>query len=74
MATTSAARVESSEEMSVPARGSMKAIVKGPYGEPKAVLSLRDVAMPAIKDGEVLVRVHSASVHVGDLLIVRGVP
>jgi NADPH:quinone reductase-like Zn-dependent oxidoreductase len=52
----------------------MKAIVKGPYGDPRTVLSLLDVAMPAIKGGEVLVRVHSASIHVGDWLVVTGVP
>ncbi|HEV2218090.1 MAG TPA: NAD(P)-dependent alcohol dehydrogenase [Candidatus Dormibacteraeota bacterium] len=52
----------------------MKAIVKGPYGDPAAVLRFLDVPMPVIKDGEVLVRVHSASVHVGDWLVVKGLP
>jgi len=74
MATTTTARVEPIEEVSVPARGSMKAVVKGAYGEPGAVLRLLDVAMPVIKAGEVLVRVRSASVHVGDWLIVKGLP
>jgi NADPH:quinone reductase-like Zn-dependent oxidoreductase len=74
MAATSAAKVESSEKIPVPAGGPMKAIVKGPYGEPGAVLRLLEVARPVIKDGEVLVRVHSASVHVGDWLLVKGVP
>ena len=74
MATTAEPRVESSEEIAAPARGSMKAIVKGPYGDPAAVLRLLDVPMPVMKDGEVLVRVHSASVHVGDWLVVKGLP
>ena len=57
-----------------PSRTSMKAIVQHKYGEPEAVLELRDVAKPVVKDDEVLVRVHAASVHVGDWILVRGVP
>jgi NADPH:quinone reductase-like Zn-dependent oxidoreductase len=56
------------------ARASMKAIVQHKYGEPEAVLELQDIAMPVIRDDEVLVRVHAASVHVGDWILVRGVP
>ena len=52
----------------------MKAIVQDTYGEPEAVLTLQDRATPEAKDGEVLVRVHAASVHVGDWILVRGVP
>jgi NADPH:quinone reductase-like Zn-dependent oxidoreductase len=53
---------------------SMKAIVQDTYGEPEAVLRLEDIAKPLVKDGEVLVRVHAASIHVGDWITVRGVP
>src|SRR5207237_871646 len=57
------------------ARGvSMKAIVQDRYGNPEAVLSLQEIAKPAVKDGEALVRVHAASIHVGDWLVVTGVP
>lgn len=52
----------------------MRAIVQDTYGRPEAVLSLQEIAMPAVKDGEVLVRVRAASVHVGDWILVRGVP
>jgi NADPH:quinone reductase-like Zn-dependent oxidoreductase len=52
----------------------MKAIVQDTYGSPDEVLRLEDIAPPAIKDDEVLVRVHAASVHVGDLVLVRGEP
>ena len=52
----------------------MKAIVQDRYGKPEAVLGLQEVAKPAVKDGEVLVRVHAASMHVGDWLVVTGLP
>jgi NADPH:quinone reductase-like Zn-dependent oxidoreductase len=52
----------------------MKAIVQDRYGSPEAVLALQEIAKPIVKDGEVLVRVHAASIHVGDWLVVTGVP
>ncbi len=52
----------------------MKAIVQSKYGSPDQVLELQDIPKPVVKDGEVLVRVHAASVHIGDLILVRGVP
>ena len=52
----------------------MKAIVQDTYGSPDEVLTLEDIAAPVAKDDEVLVRVHAASVHVGDWILVRGVP
>jgi len=52
----------------------MMAIVQDKYGDPAAVLELQDVARPVVKESEVLVRVHAASVHVGDRILVRGVP
>jgi len=52
----------------------MRAIVQDTYGGPEAVLSLQEIARPAVKDGEVLVRVHAASIHVGDWILVTGVP
>ncbi|HYL08050.1 MAG TPA: NAD(P)-dependent alcohol dehydrogenase [Candidatus Udaeobacter sp.] len=52
----------------------MKAIVQDIYGEPGAVLHIAEISKPVARDGEVLVRVHAASVHVGDWILVRGVP
>ena len=74
MAVMSATRVESKQIDPAPSAGLMKAIVQDIYGEPKAVLALQDIVRPVVKDGEVLVRVHAASVHVGDWMMVTGVP
>ena len=52
----------------------MKAIVQHGYGAPADVLELEDVAEPSVGDGEVLVRVHAASVNVADWHLVRGEP
>src|SRR5712691_12596821 len=74
MAVTPATKVESGQIDPAPSDGLMKAIVQDTYGEPQAVLGLQDIARPVVKDGEVLVRVHAASVHVGDLILMRGLP
>ena len=52
----------------------MQAIVQDDYGSPDRVLELRDVAKPVVEDDEVLVRVHAASIHVGDLILMSGTP
>jgi NADPH:quinone reductase-like Zn-dependent oxidoreductase len=52
----------------------MKAIVQDKYGSPAEVLELQDISKPVVQNGEVLVRVHSASIHIGDLIVIRGVP
>jgi NADPH:quinone reductase-like Zn-dependent oxidoreductase len=54
-------------------RDTMKAIVHDTYGSPDA-LELRDIEKPVVGDHDVLVRVHAASVHLGDWILVRGVP
>ena len=41
----------------------MKALVQDKYGSPGDVLTLQEIDKPAIKEDEVLVRVHAASVH-----------
>jgi NADPH:quinone reductase-like Zn-dependent oxidoreductase len=51
----------------------MKAITQSAYGTPD-VLRLDDLPTPAPAAGEVLVRVHAASVNRGDVYLVRGVP
>ena len=52
----------------------MKAIVQDHYGSPADALELRDIDTPAIKDGEALVSIHAASIHVGDWIVMQGVP
>jgi NADPH:quinone reductase-like Zn-dependent oxidoreductase len=52
----------------------MKAIVQDKYGAPGDVLKLKEIDKPVVKDDDVLVRVHAASLHVGNWVAVRGVP
>ncbi len=52
----------------------MQAIVQTAYGDPDEVLELRTIDRPTIGDGEVLVRVHAASLHPDVWHAVRGVP
>ena len=51
----------------------MQAITQGRYGSAE-VLEFRDIAKPHIGDTEVLVRVHAASVHLGDAILMSGSP
>ena len=51
----------------------MKAIIQDRYGSAE-VLETRDIERPRIGDDEVLVRVHAASVHVGDWILMTGSP
>lgn len=51
----------------------MKAIVQNNYGEPD-ILELKEVDRPAVKTGEVLVRVHASALNAGDVFSVRGSP
>lgn len=51
----------------------MKAVVHDEYGSSE-VLKLQEIDKPTIKDGEVLVRVHTASIHPGDWLLMTGRP
>ncbi len=51
----------------------MKAIVYAQYGSPD-FLQLREVARPAPKEDEVLIRVHAASVNAADWHYLRGAP
>jgi NADPH:quinone reductase-like Zn-dependent oxidoreductase len=57
-----------------PVSTQMRAIVQDTYGPPDKVLRLQDIPKPLVKDDEVLVRVHAASVHVGDVVLVTGLP
>ena len=51
----------------------MQAIVQDRYGSAD-VLRLARIARPEIGDNEVLVRVHAASVHIGDWHVMTGQP
>jgi NADPH:quinone reductase-like Zn-dependent oxidoreductase len=51
----------------------MQAIVQDRYGSAD-VLEARDIEKPQIRDTEVLVRVHAASIHVGDWILMSGTP
>ena len=51
----------------------MQAIVQDRYGSAE-VLEAQDIDRPAIGNDEVLVRVRAASVHVGDWILMTGVP
>ena len=51
----------------------MQAIVQDRYGSAE-VLEARDIERPVIGGDEVLVRVRAASVHVGDWILMTGVP
>ena len=52
----------------------MKAIVNHEYGSPDDVLELTEIDKPVVKDDEVLVRVHAASVNPADWHLMRGKP
>lgn len=51
----------------------MRAIVQTEYGSPD-VLRFEEVNQPVVKDDDVLVRVHAASVNAGDWHLMRGTP
>jgi NADPH:quinone reductase-like Zn-dependent oxidoreductase len=51
----------------------MKAIVQDRYGSAE-VLETQEIDKPQIGDDEVLVRVHAASIHVGDWILMTGSP
>jgi NADPH:quinone reductase-like Zn-dependent oxidoreductase len=55
------------------ARPILKAITQDRYGSAE-VLETRDIERPAIVGDEVLVRVHAASIHVGDWIVMTGSP
>ena len=52
----------------------MKAIVHSAYGPAKEVLELREISVPKLRRGEVLVRVRAASVHPDVWHVIEGTP
>jgi len=51
----------------------VKAIVQISYGGPE-VFELKEIDKPAVKDDDVLVRVHAAAINAGDVFMMRGAP
>jgi NADPH:quinone reductase-like Zn-dependent oxidoreductase len=51
----------------------VKAVTQSSYGGPE-ILQIQDVERPQVGDGEVLVRVRAASIHVGDWILMTGKP
>ena len=62
-----------SENAPATAQEIMKAIGQYKYGSPD-LPELQEIDKPVVKDNEVLVRVHAAAVHIGDWLVMRGLP
>ncbi|MEA2024034.1 MAG: NAD(P)-dependent alcohol dehydrogenase [Actinomycetota bacterium] len=52
----------------------MKAITQEEYGTPGDVLRLQEIEKPTIGDDDVLVRVRATGIHIGDWLMMNGVP
>jgi NADPH:quinone reductase-like Zn-dependent oxidoreductase len=52
----------------------MKAVIHSAYGPVDRVLSVQDVPMPVLKENEVLVRVHAASMHPDVWHVIVGFP
>ena len=52
----------------------MKAIVQGKFGSPKEVLNIKEIDKPIAGEDEALVRVHAASIHIGDYYTIGGLP
>ena len=51
----------------------MKAITQDRYGSAE-VLEAREIDVPEVAEGHVLVRVHAASIHIGDWILMTGTP
>src|SRR4051794_3392679 len=51
----------------------IKAIISNKYGTPDT-LELKEVEKPKLKDNQVLVKVHAASVNYGNLVLLKGEP
>lgn len=52
----------------------MKAIIQDGFGSPNEVLTVGEVDKPGVDDDGVLVRVRSASIHIGAVYGIRGLP
>jgi len=52
----------------------MRAIVQDAYGPVEEVLRMDEVPVPTPEGNQVVVRVHAASIHVGDLVAIEGEP
>src|SRR4029453_7736451 len=57
-----------------PAEGTMRAIVQDQYGQTVDVLRLPEIDRPKVDYDDTLIRVHAASVHIGDWHVMTGLP
>jgi NADPH:quinone reductase-like Zn-dependent oxidoreductase len=73
---TTAAHDRPTDMQTVATKGTttMQAIVQDEYGEAEDVLRLEDIDRPEVGDGEVLLRVHAASVDRGVWHLMTGLP
>jgi NADPH:quinone reductase-like Zn-dependent oxidoreductase len=69
-----AQQVATDSDVIRPAEGKMQAIVQDQYGETVDVLRLEEIDPPQIGEDDVLIRVHAASVHIGDWHVMTGLP
>jgi NADPH:quinone reductase-like Zn-dependent oxidoreductase len=65
--------IDSDASSPATAENTMQAIVQDRYGSAD-VLRLARIARPEIGDNDVLVRVHAASIHIGDWHVMTGLP
>jgi NADPH:quinone reductase-like Zn-dependent oxidoreductase len=52
----------------------MQAVVQDAYGAPQDVLTLQEIDKPGPGDDDVLVQIRAAGVHIGDWLVMNGLP
>ncbi len=52
----------------------MKGTIQTGFGDPRQVLRIAEISEPPVADDEVLVRVRAASIHIGAVYGVRGLP
>ena len=52
----------------------MKAIVQTTFGSARDVLKLTEINTPTPDKADVLVKVHAASIHIGDYYTIAGLP
>src|SRR5688572_17918082 len=72
-AATAHVSVTSSKNLVGAASPAMRAVTYARYGS-FDVLRLGQIARPVVADDQVLVRVHAAALHVGDVFSVKGEP
>jgi hypothetical protein len=70
---TQLSKTSSDTSSTATAEGTMQAVVQDTYGSAD-MLRLARIARPEIGDDKLLLRVHAASVHIGDWHVMTGLP